>query len=226
LAIAREIGNRQHETLPLANLGFVAAVQGDYAGARSYYEQCLDIVCEIGHRELEGYVLTGLGDALMGLGKLAEALVLLRQAISVRRELGHQALLMESQATLARAYLAQGDPATSPSASSGQVSGQTGQALTQAQAQVEEILAYLDAGGNLDGTEQPLRIYLTCYQVLQASGDSRAAGVLQSAHAALQEQAARIPDEDTRRSFLENVPWHREIVAAWQAAQHDNEEKE
>jgi hypothetical protein len=26
------------------------------------------------------------------------------------------------------------------------------------------------------------------------------------------DRAVRIPDEPTRRTFLENVPWHREIV--------------
>ena len=33
-------------------------------------------------------------------------------------------------------------------------------------------------------------------------------------------------DAPIRRSFLENVPCHREVMAVWQAAQHDNEEKE
>ena len=58
-------------------------------------------------------------------------------------------------------------------------------------------------------------MYLTCYHVLGAAGDSRAAGVLETAYAALQKQAAKIPDEAMRRSFLENVPYHRAIVAAW-----------
>jgi hypothetical protein len=52
--------------------------------------------------------------------------------------------------------------------------------------------------------------------VLAAAGDERAASVLETAHATLQEQAAKIPDETMRRSFLENVPYHREIVAAWE----------
>ncbi len=211
LPISREIGSQLDEGIVLNNLGNVSEVLGDYARAQEYYARSLAIAREIGDREGEGYVLTSLGNVLTGLDKPAEAVVLLQQAISLRRELSLLPPMVESQATLARAYLAQQGTSTS----SGQVSGQAVSALPQDMVQVEEILAYLDAGGNFDGTEQPLRIYLTCYQVLQAAGDSRAVRVLQIAHAVLQEQAARIPDESTRRSFLENVPWHREIVAAW-----------
>jgi hypothetical protein len=33
--------------------------------------------------------------------------------------------------------------------------------------------------------------------------------------------AAKIPDEMMRRMFLENVPWHRAIAAAWAEAHGD-----
>jgi hypothetical protein len=56
--------------------------------------------------------------------------------------------------------------------------------------------------------------------VLQANGDPRASDVLAAAHARLQARAAAIPDAEARRMFLHNVPWHRELVAAW-AAQHE-----
>jgi hypothetical protein len=36
------------------------------------------------------------------------------------------------------------------------------------------------------------------------------------AYQALQERAATIPYESTRRMFLHNVPYHREIVATWE----------
>lgn len=81
------------------------------------------------------------------------------------------------------------------------------------------MLAYFANGGTLDGTDEPLRISLTCYQVLQATGDLRAAEVLATAHATLTEQAAKISDAQMRRSFLENVPYHRAIAEAWAAQQ-------
>jgi hypothetical protein len=103
---------------------------------------------------------------------------------------------MESRAGSARAALAQGH-------------------LAQAQADIAAILAHLDAGNSLDGTDEPLRIYLTCYQVLQVSEDERAEGILVAAYQALQHRAARLADERTRHVFLEGVPWHREIVRAY-----------
>jgi serine/threonine protein kinase len=48
-------------------------------------------------------------------------------------------------------------------------------------------------------------------KVLQAARDPRAGEFLTTAHTLLQEQAAKITDDDLRRSFLENVPAHREI---------------
>ena len=126
---------------------------------------------------------------------LEEAAESYRQALVLRRELGQHNLAMESMAGLARVSLGQGD-------------------LEQAQAQVEEILTYLETE-TLDGTEEPFRVYLTCYRVLCANQDPRAKTILNTAHCLLQEQAAKISDEETRCSFLENVAAHREIVSEW-----------
>ena len=51
------------------------------------------------------------------------------------------------------------------------------------------------------------------YRVLRANGDPRAEEVLEEAHNLLQERAAKITDEELRRSFLENVSAHREIIS-------------
>jgi hypothetical protein len=106
----------------------------------------------------------------------------------------------EALAGLAQVALAQGD-------------------LLGALAQVEAILTHLDNGGTFDGVDEALRIPLICYRVLAAAHDPRATGVLQMAHTAFQERMSKLPDESARRMFLQNVPWHREIVAAWAAAQ-------
>jgi hypothetical protein len=89
----------------------------------------------------------------------------------------------------------------------------------QAQAQIAEILAYLEQHGAPRGTWDPFRVYLACYHVLRASGDPRAASILAAGHRLLQEQAGRIPDEALRRSFLENVAENRELAAEFAAAQ-------
>jgi hypothetical protein len=61
------------------------------------------------------------------------------------------------------------------------------------------------------GLDEPINGYLTCYRVLEANGDPRAATVLQTAHDLLQEYAGHIADDALPSSFLENVPTHREL---------------
>jgi len=102
---------------------------------------------------------------------------------------------------LARVSLAQGDPAG-------------------ALAHVGEILDYMEDHPALLGTLEPLRIYSTCYRVLLANGDPRAEEILHAAYHLLQERAAAIEDQSLRRSYLENVPAHREIVATWKETSH------
>ncbi len=192
LSACRETAYRRGECQALSNLGLLSSCLGDDKAARECSQQALSIANDIGERNYQGYALTNLGHALAGLGDLAEAADVYRQALALRRELGQQSLAMESLAGLARVFLAQGD-------------------LPQAQAQAEEILRYLETK-TLDGTDEPLRIYLTCYRILRATLDSRAQTVLDMAHRLLQERAAKITDGEMRCSFLENVAAHREIV--------------
>jgi len=236
LYVKREIGDRQGEGMVLNNLGNVSAYQGTYAEARSHYEQALCIYREIRHRQAEGttlanlsllyhhlgndkgasqygqqalviakdigdrrvqgYASTFLGHAWAGLGCLTEATAAYEQALALWRELDQPSLAMEPLAGLARVSLDQGHP----------------ESLTQAQTQVEQMLSHLETDSMLDGTEEPLRVYLTSYQVLQANGDPRAKGILETAYNLLQERATEIGDEKLRGSFLEGVASHREIV--------------
>ena len=89
--------------------------------------------------------------------------------------------------------------------------------LDDALAFVEQLMAHRAEGGSFDGTEEPLLLPLTCYRVLRATADPRAQAVLAEAMAELQSQAERINDARARRSFLEQVPHHREIVEASEA---------
>jgi hypothetical protein len=82
---------------------------------------------------------------------------------------------------------------------------------------IEGLLAHLSGGGTLDGAESPRLIRQSCHQALQQAGDSRAAEVLAAAHAELQALADAITDATLRHSFLNNIPEHRAIMAAWAA---------
>ncbi len=174
-------------------------MQGDDESARESSEQALAIAQEIGHRRLQGYAMNNLGHALAGLRQLEEAGDAYRQAVDLRRELGEHYLAIDSLAGLARVSLAQNN-------------------LPRALTQVEEILSQLESNPKLDGAEESFRVFLSCYHVLHTNADPRARDILATAHRLLQERAAKIPDKEKRRSFLENVQAHRDIVRAWQAA--------
>lgn len=154
-----------------------------------------------GHRYRQAFALVRLGHALAALGELSEAAAAYQEALDLRREMGQRHLAPEPLAGLARVALARDDPEA-------------------ALAYVEEILRHLETG-SVDGTDEPLRIYLTCCRVLKAHNDLRAEEVLEEAHNLLQERAAKIGDEELRRSFLENVAAHRELVSEWQAVGRD-----
>jgi DNA-binding SARP family transcriptional activator/predicted ATPase/Tfp pilus assembly protein PilF len=205
LHMSREIGDRPGEGIVLSNLGLLCHRQGDDEAALEYSKQALHIAQDAGDRSTQAFALMHMGLALEGLGPPSEAAEVYQQALILRQELGLQNLAIESLAGVARVSLSRGD-------------------LTQAQAQAEAILAHLEetrhlttrqtpaSGHGLDGAIDPFHVYLTCYRVLAANGDPRAPEILAAAHRLLQAQAAKIGDDELRRSYLENVITHREIV--------------
>jgi predicted ATPase/class 3 adenylate cyclase len=239
LQIFRELGDRSGETVVLAHLGTIDQGLGQYLAARTNLERALHIHGEIGDREgmytclnalsrnslelgdlqtarehaeraltmvrdvgdpsAEATALRYLGDALLALGHHAEAEEAFQQSVDLRLELGEHHRAVSPLAALARVSLARGN-------------------VTQALARAEQILHSLEAEDSTD-TGVTAGIYLTCYQVLRASQDHRADDLLTAAHNLLQQQAARITDDELRHSYLQNVAVHSEILELWQAHQ-------
>jgi tetratricopeptide (TPR) repeat protein len=199
LVICREIGDRSGEGVVLCNLSYLAHLKRDPEGALDYGRQALAITEELGERDTQADIWNTMGLAHAALGHFTEAEDLHQRALSQRRELGLVPQAMDTLAGLADLHLVQGD-------------------LAGAGAHVEEILGYLAAGHSLEGTAEPIWIYLTCYRVLQANQDPRAPDILRTGRDTLLERAAKFKDEETQRSYLENVAAHREILSAWQAA--------
>ena len=240
LHIFGAMGDRFAQRTALSFLGRAAAAVGDYAKARACLEQAMGITQDAGLQNLpvgvftlawlalvahylgdDGAVLgmvthaqppdrgtrwllgpspsVALGHALAALGQIAGAADAYGQEVALLRERGLLYRAMDPLAGLARVAQTQGD-------------------LAGALVHVEAILRYLEARPALEGAMEPLRVYLTCYQVLQAHDDPRAEAVLEAGYRLLQARVANIDDEDLRRSYLENVPYHRELVAAWEEA--------
>jgi len=193
LRICREIGDRRGQSWTLDNLSLLACRQGRYADSHQYARQALQIAQDIQDRPLEGHIWIQIGRALAGLGRLSQAADAYRQAVTLQNELGLHPLAMEALAGLVRVALAQGD-------------------TVGALAHTEEILTYLDAH-ELDRTDDQIGIYLSCYRALQANCDPRATPLLERACRLLNTRVNRIGDADLRRSFLEAVGSHRDLLA-------------
>ena len=194
LQLARETEGKYEEGEALASLGLLHHQTGDSHGAERFCREALAVVEELGEQHVRTYALTNLGHALAALGDLAGATAAHQQALTARRAAGEKTRTLENLAGLGEIALAGGD-------------------LAQAQQHVEEILAHL-AAAPVDGAEEPLRIYLVCYRVLQANHDPRALDVLATAGHLLAERAAQITDPALRQSYLERMPVHRALASA------------
>jgi tetratricopeptide (TPR) repeat protein len=193
LTIIRECGDRQLEAFALDGLGFVAACQNRLSISRNHYERALTILRDIGAEH--GLTLSHLGDALLGLDDVGQAAEAYQHALDLLQEAGCTAWALDAKEGLARVALRQGN-------------------LDRAQWLAADILACLKDSES-SGDKDPQQLYLTCYRILVEVGDKRALAILTKAHAVLQERASNISDKCLRRSFLENVPANREILAEW-----------
>lgn len=197
LDVRREKGDRQGEAEGLSDLGLVYHHMGDNESSLDCSRQSLSIIRNMSVPFTLAFVLTRMGHALANLDSPDEAVAAYSEALLLRKKGGHAHLEVEPLAGLARVALAQGDRA-------------------RALDFVEEILHRLK-GDNLNGNDEPLRVHLTCYQILYVNKDPRAEEILDTAYHLLEERTARIHSEDLRCSFLENVAAHREIVTEWRA---------
>ncbi len=192
LDIYQEIDNQQGEGWVMQIMASLLNKMGDYEEAIGYSREAIKITQASGARSMEGGVWTVMACGLANQGKLEEAAEAYQMGLEIRRDLGEQSMVMESLSGLAQVAIKQSES-------------------LHAKDLVEEILLYI-LDTPIEGTDEPMEIYSTCYQVLRANQDSRADKVLATAHELLHERAAKISDEDMRRSYLENVVPHREIV--------------
>ena len=193
---ARALSAAVGRTWALHGLGLLAHYSGDERAAEQLAHQALCIAQESWQPRAARFALRLLGHALCRQGKLEQAQSAYQQVLELDQTLGYPHLAVEATADLARVALAEGD-------------------LAHATACTDAVLEYL-AEHTLEGTEEPVGLYLTCYEVLHATSDPRATEVLAAGHALLQERAAQFDDEDRRRLFLEHVPVHRRLLALWE----------
>jgi predicted ATPase/class 3 adenylate cyclase len=230
-----KIGNMNGIITSLSNLGFIAGMQGDFASARSYYSRSLQMAREVGEQNQELYTLINMssldgvqydGDSAVANARKASELAqkmsdrsgkawaelylghayLLRDeyepaleayqaSLAIREELDQPSLSMESRAGLVAVHLARDD-------------------IASASEPAETILKFIENGKPLDGVEEPLRVYYTCYQYLGRKEDPRARQVLKVAKDLLEAQVSKFSDEVDRKRYVENIPWRLAVREA------------
>ncbi len=150
---------------------------------------------EFGDQESEASALLIYGHSLVSKGKLGDARNVYLESLSIRQAMDQEYLLPELKASMARIAMLEGK-------------------LDEALELVDQILEYLE-NHDLNGSEEPLRIYLTCFRVLEANNDKRADDILKKAYALLEERTSMIAEETLQKTFLENVEVNREISQAY-----------
>jgi predicted ATPase/class 3 adenylate cyclase len=195
VSIARAISYRAGEAFALSSLGRIAYGESDFVAAKACYEQGLSLARSAEYTMGESWTLRGLGHTLIKLGDVDGAITAYTQSLELSKKYATHVGVVETLSGLARAVLIRGN-------------------IVEANAYVTDILAYLETNA-LDGAESPALVYLACYQVLQAANDPRANELLAQGYRFLMDRAAKISDEALRRSFLEYVPWNRELLAVW-----------
>lgn len=188
LNLYQQIGDRFGESIALNNLAHLAHIQESFAEAEVYAKRSLLIVEEVEDRVGAGYTQTNLGRSLAAQTKFIEAETALNEALLIRREMGHTYLEIETKAALIQLKLAQDQP-------------------KQAAKLAMEIVEYVSAR-TLEGTEDPIQIYFSCYQALCIDDVPRAQQMLQAALEHLYCQIAKIDDPALRQSIIQNIPIH------------------
>ncbi|MCO5205073.1 MAG: DUF2791 family P-loop domain-containing protein [Anaerolineae bacterium] len=200
LRIQSEIGFRSAESSTLNNMGWTATDLGDYDEAYQLHNQARRIASEIGDRHHECGALVGLGFALIGQQRYEEASDILRKAAILRTELKQIALSREPLIGLAAA-LSYSDREED---------------RAEAHAIIEPMLPIFQIENEFGMVEDPLRLYVSCYDVLKNTNDERASTILGLTRDMILERAEQIEDVATRAFFLNNVVACQRILKIWE----------
>jgi tetratricopeptide (TPR) repeat protein len=196
LAIQLQTGSRSFVVVyTYLNLG-LARLPTDPPAAHTAYQNALALARELSNRGAEAFALSYLGGFAEHQRDWEAARQDYEASLAIRNELKATAPAIEDIAGLARVALAQ---------------GRLGEARTHA----ETCITHLREKG-VAGIEFPLVVYLTCYDVLRATGaDSEARAVLADAHTLLLKRADAISDAKLRASMVQNVAANRRVMAEW-----------
>lgn len=227
LAAFRGMGDLVGEAVACHESGYVRLLLGDYAGAQRWLDHALHILraADLPARELLQHTLL-LAQLAHATADDARALGHATQAVAMARRLEGTSSQAQALALLGLAHARLGQPQLAAEAYA-QALSCAGEGGAQLRALPHAGLAELAlAGGDLAAArghaellwhmlaveqaqlDEPFGAHVACYRVLAATGDARAAALLQRVRRLRDQYAAQIADPALRRSFLDRVASH------------------
>jgi predicted ATPase/class 3 adenylate cyclase len=195
MALYREVGFKVFEALTQLNIATAMRLRGDLEGASRASERGIELAQATANPDAIAASQLVSADVLLAAGSVSTAAQRYAEAHALYRKVGREMMMIEALGGMARAARAAGRHA-------------------DAMAHVAEILAFFDRGMTVDGTEDPLQIYLTCFRVLEDAGSPRAGEILAAGRKVLLEQLQSL-EASERDGLLSKVPSHREIMSAF-----------
>ncbi len=198
LPLARELSLADDEARMLSSLAELLTHSGEYNAAEQALNRAEEITRSLDSPHLQATVHYRAGELRLATGDLDRAAEFFAQALQEYQASGYAYYQTLTRSFLAATYHRRGD-------------------LARAVALSTQALAEMDAR-----PEGPL-ILEVCwhhYQIMAAAGEAETARqALDRAYTEVQMQCATLPDPAWQRSFVQEVPLHRQIMAAWQALQ-------
>jgi class 3 adenylate cyclase/tetratricopeptide (TPR) repeat protein len=192
LTTHRSLGDLRYQAHTLYHLGFLHCRLADYDAALKLLGEGLNILREISDPWALGGALTYYGWTLSDMGDLEQAKQYFEEALKLKRDTQQNAAMIEDLAYLGQVALARND-------------------LTLADACARHALSFIEAQGTR-GIEHPVKVYLTCYHILQASQKfDQAQAILTHGQQYLTHQIEQINDSMLKQTYLKNIPENRHI---------------
>jgi class 3 adenylate cyclase/tetratricopeptide (TPR) repeat protein len=236
LQMARERQDWFQEGIHLTNAARVSLRLGQYEPALARFDESLEIKTRVGDRTGQGFSLFYKGLALIYLDRLDAAETTLEDSLKLRKQindergigyclygLGLVALERRRFGAAKERFQRSHDIHSQLGLSAESIVDLSclGQAclglgaVDKAHQASEQAMALLAEQQDVEEVQQ---VYLNHYRVLAARQDPSAQNLLQQAHNAMMEQAARISDAQMRQVFLDEVRTNQQIRAAMEGS--------
>jgi tetratricopeptide (TPR) repeat protein/transcriptional regulator with XRE-family HTH domain len=193
-AIYQGAGEVRGELLTELNTGLCHIQLGDWQLAIALLEKTKHTTDVLRTPRLKTFACHYLSMAFEGLGDYESARRETRHSMELRKSFGQDGHIGDNLTTLLRIALAEGDAATT-----------------------RKYLRLLEAWNQEhhgEGAEDPARMYLCMARTYAMLGEpEQCRKAVQEGHALLMERAGHIGDDESRPSYLENVPANRKLIA-------------